>query len=99
MNKTPLQIAVVGPSGRGKTMSFRNLNPKTTGFINMEGKILPFLNKFENFFTPNNWQDAYKKLIEYAKNDAIKVVIFDSFSAFIESLLRTARETKRGFIH
>lgn len=97
MNTTPYQIALVGMSGRGKTMSFRNLNPETTGFINIESKPLPFINKFKHYSAPNNWQECYQKLIEYAKDDTIKVVVLDSFSAYVDSLLKTARETKRGF--
>jgi hypothetical protein len=98
MNKTtPYQIALVGMSGRGKTMAFRNMNPKACGFINMESKPLPFINNFEHYCTPSNWQEAYQKLIEYAKNDKITEVVLDSFSAYTDSLLKTARETKRGF--
>ena len=97
MNTTPYQIALVGMSGRGKTMSFRNLNPETTGFVNIESKPLPFINKFKHYSTPNNWQECYQKLIEYAKDDSIEVVVLDSFSAYVDSLIKVARETKRGF--
>lgn len=97
MNKTPYQIALVGMSGRGKTMAFRNLDPETTGFINMESKPLPFINNYKFYSAPNNWQECYQKLIEYAKEDTIKVVVLDSFSAYIDSLIKQARETKRGF--
>jgi hypothetical protein len=93
----PYQIMIVGSSGRGKTYSFMNMNSKTCGFINMESKPLPFINKFEHFYSPNNWQDAYSKLIEYAKNDKITEVVFDSFSSYMESVLKTARDTKKGF--
>jgi len=84
-------------SGKGKTMAFRNMDPETTGFVNMESKPLPFLNTFKNYSTPNNWQECYQKLIEYAKDSSIKVVILDSFSSYIDSVLKTARDTKRGF--
>lgn len=94
---TPYQFMIVGSSGKGKTYSFRNMNTKTCGFINMEGKPLPFINKFEHYYVPNNWQDAYSKLIEFAKDPNITEVVFDSFSAYMESVLRTARETKKGF--
>jgi hypothetical protein len=63
----------------------------------MEGKPLPFINKFENYYAPNNWQDAYSKLIEFAKDPNITEVVFDSFSAYMDSVLKTARETKKGF--
>lgn len=97
MIRDPYQIAIVGPSGRGKTYSFRNMNPDTTGYINGENKPLPFKNNFKHYCKPNNWQEIYAKLIEYAKNDEIEVVVFESFSAYVDSLLKTAREVKRGF--
>lgn len=94
---TPYQIAIVGQSGKGKTMCFRNMNPETCAFINMEGKPLPFENNFKHYFVPNNWQECYQILIECAKDEAITEVILDSFSAYFDSLLKTARETKKGF--
>ena len=94
---TAYQFALVGMSGKGKTMAFRNMDPETTGFVNMESKPLPFLNTFKNYSTPNNWQECYQKLIEYAKDSSIEVVILDSFSSYIDSVLKTARDTKRGF--
>ena len=97
MNRPAYQVALVGMSGRGKTMAFRNLDPNTTGFINIENKPLPFINSFKHYCTPKRWQEAYQNLIEYAKNDEIKVVVLDSFSAYIDSLLKTARDTKKGF--
>ena len=94
---TPYPIAIVGSSGRGKTMSFRNMNPETCGFINAENKPLPFINKFKHYCTPNTWTETYQKLIEYGKNPEITEVVLDSFSAYIDSLLKTARETKKNF--
>lgn len=96
-NNQSYQFVLVGTPGKGKTMSFRNMNPETTGFINAENKPLPFINKFKHYSAPNNWQECYQKLIEYAKNDAIKCVVLDSLSAYMDSLLKTAYDTKRGF--
>jgi len=93
----PYQIAIVGMSGKGKTMAFRNMNPDTCGFINAESKPLPFINKFKHYCTPNSWQETYQKLIEYGKNPEITEVVLDSFSAYTDSLLKTAREIKKGF--
>lgn len=93
----PYQFMIVGSTGKGKTYSFRNMNTKTCGFINMEGKPLPFINKFEHYYVPTNWQDAYNKLIEFAKDPNITEVVFDSFSAYMDSVLKTARETKKNF--
>jgi len=94
---TPYQFALVGMPGKGKTMAFRNMDPETTGFINLENKPLPFLNNFKHYSTPNTWQECYQQLIKYAKDDTIKVVLLDSLSAYFDSLLKTAYETKKGF--
>ena len=94
-NKIPYQIAIVGQSGKGKTMAFRNMNPETTAFINMEGKPLPFENKFTHYFVPNTWQECYDKLIEYYKDETITEVVLDSFSAYVDSLLKTDRKSTR----
>jgi len=91
------QFALVGMSGKGKTMCFRNMDPATTGFINIESKPLPFVNKFKHYSTPKDWQETYQTLIEYAQNKEIKTVVLDSFSAYVDSLLRTARDIKKGF--
>jgi hypothetical protein len=97
MAKQNYQFAIVGMSGKGKTMSFRNMDPITTGFINIENKPLPFANKFKYYSTPKDWQETYQTLIEFAKNPEITQVVLDSFSAYVDSLLRTAREIKKGF--
>lgn len=97
MAKQTFQFAIVGMSGKGKTMCFRNMNPETCGFINIENKPLPFVNNFKYYSTPKDWQETYHKLIEFAKNPDITEVVLDSFSAYIDSLLKTAREIKKGF--
>jgi len=90
------QFAIVGMSGKGKTMAFRNMPVESTGFINIENKPLPFVNKFKHYSTPKDWQETYQKLIEFAKIPEITTVVLDSFSAYVDSLLRTAREIKKG---
>ena len=97
MNRDPYQIAIVGPPGRGKTYSFRNMDKEKTGFINIEGKPLPFKNEFKNYNKSTSWQDTYSKLIEYAKDDSIEVVVLESFSSYMDSVLRTARDIKKGY--
>jgi len=97
MAKQTYQVAIVGMSGKGKTMSFRNMNPETCGFINVESKPLPFANKFKYYSTPKDWIETYQKLIEFAKDPNITEVVLDSFSAYAESLLKTAREIKKNF--
>ena len=96
-SKEPLQIALVALSGRGKTMSFRNCDPDTFGFINAEGKPLPFPNRFKNYSKPRTWQDMIKIFVEYAKDPKIEAVGFDSLSAFLDSLFEYANANRSGY--
>ena len=48
MTRDYYKVLLVSLSGKGKTYSSRNLNPETTGFINMENKPLPFKNTFKH---------------------------------------------------
>ncbi len=97
MAREAYNIAVTGNSGRGKSYSLRNLDPETTGFINMEAKPLPFKNNFKFYYVPKDWNDAYNKLIEYAKNDSVKTVVLESFTQYMDSVLKASREIKKGF--
>jgi len=97
MKQVPYQIAIVGQSGRGKTMGFRNMNPDTCGYINAEAKPLPFIKDFKHYNIPNNWQETYQTLIDFAKNPDITEVVLDSFSAYSDSLLKTARDRFKNF--
>ena len=91
------KVAIVAKSGVGKTYSLRNLDPETTGFINMENKPLPFLNNFAFYSAPKTFTEAYQKIIEFGQNSKITCIVIDSFSAYAEEVLRTARDTKKGF--
>lgn len=91
------KILLVSQSGKGKTYSARNLDPNTTGFINVENKPLPFKNRFKYHGRPTSYLEAYNLLIEYAKNPEITCIFFDSFSAYVDLLLGEARKTKKGF--
>lgn len=88
---------IVSLSGKGKTYSFRNMNPDTTGFINVENKPLPFKNKFKYHFRPKTYLEAYSKIIEYGKNPEIRSIVLDSFSAYADLLLYSCRNTTKGF--
>ncbi len=91
------KILLVGGTGKGKTYSMKDLDPKTTGFINMENKPLPFKTKFTNHLRPTRFQDAYKALIDYGTNPDIDTIVIDSFSAYTDRILAEARKTKKGF--
>lgn len=97
VNNTYYKVALVGASGKGKTYSLRDLDPETTGYINIEHKPLPFLNKFKHYVETTNFKEAYDTIIEYGKNPEITSIVVDSFSAYVDSLLAECRKTKRGF--
>lgn len=88
---------IVGASGQGKTYTFRNLDPNTTGFINVEDKPLSFKNNFKYHKRCESYLDVYTALVEYAKNDDIKCIVVDSFSEYLDLLVKEARKTKKGF--
>lgn len=91
------KVLLVGPSGKGKTYSFRNMNPNTTGFINVENKPLPFKNQFKYHKRANSTQEVLDTIYEYAKNLEITAIVVDSFSAYMDLVLTEARQTKKGF--
>lgn len=91
------KIMIVGASGKGKTYMFNNMDPETTGFINVEDKPLPFANRFKYHKRVTNYQEVLSVLVDYAKNPEINCIIVDSFSAYLESLVSEARKTKKGF--
>lgn len=91
------KILQLGQTGKGKTYSFRNMNPETTGFVNVENKPLPFKNRFKYHTRCNTYMEAYNALVEYAKNPEVKTIVFDSFSAYVELLLGECRKRYKGF--
>lgn len=91
------KILLVGQSGNGKTYSFRDMDPNTTGFINVENKPLPFKNKFKYHKRISRYSEVLETLVEYAKNPEITSIVVDSFSAYGDLLLAEARKTKKGF--
>jgi len=54
-------IGILGDSGKGKSTSFRNLDPEETVIINVSGKPLPF----------KGWKGNYKKGIKDGGNYAV----------------------------
>lgn len=97
MERDYYKVFLVSGSGKGKTYSFRNMDPNTTGFINVEDKPLPFKTKFKYHARPKGTAAIKIALKEYAENPEITCIIFDSFSAYIEMLLSECRATKKGF--
>lgn len=91
------KIFIVGSSGDGKTYSFRNMNPNTTYFINVENKPLPFKNNLKYNIRCNNSQDVLTAIADAAKLPDVTCIVIDSFSAAVDLALQEARKTKKGF--
>lgn len=91
------KVLLVAASGKGKTFSFRNMDPNTTGFINVENKPLPFKNNFKYHKRPNTYLEVLEAIKEYAQNTEITAIVVDSFSAYTDLLLAEAKRTKKGF--
>jgi gas vesicle protein len=85
------KILVVGQSGKGKTYGARTLNPAETGFVNVEDKPLPFKNHFINHTRTTTVKEAKEAITKYAKDPTIKVIVIDSLSSYLETLLRECR--------
>jgi len=97
MERDYYKVLLVSQSGKGKTYSFRNMNPDTTGFINTENQPLPFKNKFKYHKRPSTMAETKAALKEYSENKEINCIVLDSLSAYLDELLGEARATKRGF--
>ena len=97
MTRDYYKVLLVGQPGKGKTMSFRNMNPETTGFINQEDKPLPFKNKFKHHARPKSITDTKAVLKKYADDPTITAICLDSLSAYMDMLLAECRTTKKGF--
>lgn len=91
------KILLVSSSGKGKTYSFKNVNPDTFGYINIENKPLPFKNKFKYHAKPATRIDAFNTIVEYAKNPEITAIGIDSFSAYTDLVMSEARLTQKGY--
>ena len=90
------KILIVSPPGKGKTFSFRNMDPDTFGLINIENKPLPFKNTLKHHVRPTSRVEAFNALVDMAKNPEIKAIGIDSFSAYLDIVLAEARQTQKG---
>lgn len=73
------KVAIVGPTGTGKSYLTKTADRNDTGYINIENKPLPYKAdpfKFEG--RPKTWEGFMKNLKDYAENPDINFIIIDS---------------------
>ncbi len=97
MRRDYYKVLLVSQTGKGKTYSFRNMDPKTTGFINVENKPLPYKNNLMYHARPKKFSGVKKALEDYAANPDIDVIVIDSLSAIFEILIKEMRDNYKGF--
>ena len=92
------KVLLLSQSGKGKTYSFRNVDPTTFALVNIENKPLPFKNKFEHHVRPTTVKEALDAILEFGKRDnGITAIGIDSFSAFTDLLVAEARANYEGW--
>jgi len=91
-------IMIEGPSGRGKSFSLRNLPEKWTLILNTERKSLPFkgAGKF-NEIRPLSVKETFDSMDKAITDKNVKIVVLESLSAFLDTLLAEARILKKGW--
>jgi hypothetical protein len=91
-------VAIVGPSGSGKSSSLENLNPETTRVIDVERKGMPFRNP--NRFTtsevsnPKMFDDALQK---YLDDTTVELIVIESFTKYAEIVKTLCATAYKGF--
>ena len=86
-----LPVLILGESGTGKSASLRNFDPKEIKVINVEGKPLPFKNKFENFTSDN-----YVKILKEMQATKKPVIVVDD-AQYLMANEFMRRATERGY--
>jgi len=89
---------LLGPSGRGKSYSLRNLPPAHTRIINTERKTLPFKGSDKiPQDRPRTVKEFFECMSEHLADKDCKALVIESMSAFLDTLLQEARVLKTGW--
>lgn len=93
------KLAIVGPTGAGKSYLAKTADRATTGYINMERKPLPFKDggPFLNMGQPKNWSSFKANLEKYGADPAIKRIIIDSQTMAFNTLNKEMSMNFSGF--
>lgn len=86
------KVAIIGPTGSGKSYIGKTADKQTTGYINAELQPLPYkLEPFKWFGQPKTWAAFIKNLKDYAANSEIERIIIDSQTLALQRLNHESR--------
>lgn len=91
-------IAVVGPSGTGKSMCLRNLPQDRIIILDLERKGMPF--KIKNpacLVQSTSWANLLVQLRNASKNPNIDIIVIDSITRAIELIQTHCEQQFKGF--
>jgi hypothetical protein len=93
------KLAIVGPTGAGKSYLSKTADRETTGYINMERKPLPFKEggPFKHMGMPKNWASFKANLEKYGSDPEIKQIIIDSQTMAFNTLNKEMAQNFTGF--
>lgn len=86
-----LPVLILGESGTGKSASLRNFKAEEIKVINVEGKPLPFKNKFESLSSDN-----YVKILKEMQATKKPVIVVDD-AQYLMANEFMRRATERGY--
>jgi len=92
------KVAIVGQSGTGKSYLTKTANRQTTGYINFERKPLPYkAEPFKYEGKPSTWAGFVKNFQDYLDNKDIKLIIVDSFTMALNTLVKEMGAKYTGY--
>jgi hypothetical protein len=93
------KLAIVGPTGAGKSYLSKTADRDTTGYINMERKPLPYKEggPFKFMGMPKNWASFKANLEKYGADPEIKQIIIDSQTMAFNTLNKEMAQNFTGF--
>lgn len=92
-----VKILLVGDSGTGKTYSLKDLNKKTTGYINADDQPLSFKGMFKYQTRARSYVEGLNAFKEYLKNPEIDLIVIDSQTMLFNKLYNACRKKFVGW--
>jgi len=92
------KVAIVGPSGGGKSYLSKTADKKTVGLVNIERKPLPY--KTEPFVfegKPKTWSGFMKCIKDFGENPEITALIIDSQTMAFNILNKEMSQNFQGY--